>query len=255
MNILLTNDDGVGSEGLLKLRDALCAKGKYRVCVLAPDRNRPGVSHGLKALTNPLKFTEIERDTWSCSGQPADCVLAAVLGGKPCKPDAVVSGINQGANLGSDIIYSGTGAAARQAVLMGIPGIALSLAGKGAFYWDMAVAYAADHLEEFFALWKKDVFININIPNSPKLPEGIASTWPVVKRYQDRVSFFKAPDGKEWCFFISGNSSSEYEAGSDLDVVSRNMVSVSAVAVYPVVRRDCCAGVPDYAAVGKRRGC
>jgi 5'-nucleotidase len=255
MNILLTNDDGISSPGLIKLAEVLRSRGKHRIFVLAPDCNRSGVSHGLTMLTNPLKLTEIERDTWSCSGHPADCVLAAVLGGKPCKPDAVVAGINKGANLGSDIIYSGTDAAARQAALMGVPGIALSLAALEDFRWEMAAVYAADHLEEFLALWKEGTFINVNIPNTPEAPGGMVHTWPVIKRYNDEVSYVKTPNGEEWCFLIFGNSTSDAGAGSDMDAVSRNLVSVSAVCIYPVVRRDSCAGVPDYAAAGTRGGC
>jgi 5'-nucleotidase len=255
MNILLTNDDGIGSPGLMDLAGILRSRREHHIFVLAPDRNRSGVSHGLTMLTDPLRLTEIEKDTWSCSGKPADCVLAAVLGEKPCKPDVVVAGINKGANLGSDIIYSGTDAAARQAALMGIPGIALSLAAWEGCRWEMAAAYAADHLEEFLALWKEDTFINVNIPNTPEGPGGMVHTWPAIKRYHDKVSYIKVPDGREWCFLVSGNSTSDAGAGSDVDAVSRNLVSVSAVCAHPVIRRDSCAGAPDYVAAGAREGC
>ncbi|MDR0720099.1 MAG: hypothetical protein LBF78_10730, partial [Treponema sp.] len=166
MNILLTNDDGVDSPGIITLFETLKACPGHNVFVLAPDSDRSGVSNGLLALTKPLKITEKQSNVWSCEGLPADCVLAACLGGRPCKPDVVISGINRGGNLGTDIIYSGTCAAARQASLLGIPGIALSLAGcahwdgalkgEGAAFkdtfkdnWGMAAAYAAGHLEEY----------------------------------------------------------------------------------------------------------
>jgi 5'-nucleotidase len=252
MNILLTNDDGVNSIGLRTLAEVLRSRGQHNIYVLAPESNRSGVSHGLTLLRNPLKLTEKEKDSYSCPGEPADCALIAILGGKPCKPDVVISGINRGANLGSDIIYSGTAAAARQAVMMGVPGIALSLQAGKDFYWDMAANYAADHLDEFIALWKDDVFINVNIPNDPKGPSGQAQTWPAIKDYHDRIEPMKDPHGKDWVFFISGKETVEPETGSDYDAVSKNLVSISPVCVYPVVRRDLCPGAPDYAAAGKR---
>jgi 5'-nucleotidase len=125
MDILLTNDDGILCKGILKLAEALRSRNEHTVRVLAPDSNRSGVSHGLTILGSPVKLLELEKDTWSCSGTPVDCVLAGVLGGLPdMKPDLVISGINQGANLGTDITYSGTAAAARPAAQMGVPAIA-----------------------------------------------------------------------------------------------------------------------------------
>ncbi|AEF80313.1 5'/3'-nucleotidase SurE [Leadbettera azotonutricia ZAS-9] len=252
MNILLTNDDGISANGLLKLAEVLRSRGEHNVFVLAPDSNRSGVSHGFTLLRNPLKLAEIDRDTYSCPGKPVDCAMLPILGGRPCKPDVVISGINHGANLGTDIIYSGTAAAARQAALLGVPGIALSLDGRKDFYWDMAANYAADHLDEFIALWKEDVFINVNIPNNPKGPSGQVQTWPAVKDYHDRIEFMKDPHGKDWVFFLSGKETVAPEAGSDYDAISKNLVSISPVCVYPVVRRDLCPGVPDYASAGKR---
>jgi 5'-nucleotidase len=252
MNILLTNDDGINSNGLLKLAELLRARGEHNIYILAPDSNRSGVSHGFTLLRDPLKITEKDKDSYCCSGEPADCAMIPILGGKPCKPDAVVSGINHGANLGTDIIYSGTAAAARQAALMGVPGIALSLCTNKDFYWDMAANYAADHLDEFIKLWKADVFINVNIPNNPGGPSGQVQTWPAVKDYHDRIQVMEDPHGNDWCFFITGKETVEPEAGSDYDAVLKNLVSISPVCVYPVVRRDLCPGVPDYAAAGKR---
>ncbi|GHU64779.1 5'-nucleotidase SurE [Spirochaetia bacterium] len=252
MNILLTNDDGIAASGLLKLAEVLRSRKEHTVFVLAPDSNRSGVSHGFTLLRNPLKLTEIDKDTYSCSGMPADCAIIPILGGKPCKPDVVISGINHGVNLGSDIIYSGTAAAARQAALMGIPGIALSLQWGKDFYWDMAANYAADHMDEFMSLWKEDVFINVNIPNNPKGPSGQVQTWPAVKDYHDGIAIMEDPRGEDWCFLMAGKETVEPDAGSDYDAVSKNLVSISPVCVYPVVRRDLCPGVPDYAAAGER---
>ncbi|MDR1862638.1 MAG: 5'/3'-nucleotidase SurE [Treponema sp.] len=253
MKILVTNDDGIGCEGLVKLAGALRSRTNHAVWVLAPDTNRSGVSHGLTILGNPVKFTELEKNTWSCSGQPADCVLAGVLGGIPgMKPDVVVSGINRGPNLGTDIIYSGTAAAARQAALMGIPAIAFSLAGYSDFCWSMAAEYAADHLGEFLDMWEEDTFINVNIPNNPSGPGAVKKTWPAVKNYRDCLEVLKSEGGANWLFLQAGNQTAEREDGSDWDAVFRNMVSASPIFIHPVVSRNACAAAPDYASVGKR---
>jgi 5'-nucleotidase len=248
MNILLTNDDGVDSPGIMTLFETLKACPGHNVFVLAPDSDRSGVSNGLLALTKPLKITEKQSNVWSCEGLPADCVLAAGLGGRPCKPDVVISGINRGGNLGTDIIYSGTCAAARQASLLGIPGIALSLAGcahwdgalKGgsaAFEknnWGMAAAYAVGHLEEYLDLWKRDIFINVNIPNNSEGPVSSVRTLPVLKNYNDSAAFIKGPLGTDWFYLVSGDMSVHEEAGTDWEAVSRNQVSISLICVHPL---------------------
>jgi 5'-nucleotidase len=253
MNLLLTNDDGFDSPGIRILAEALRSRGGYGVFVLAPDRDRSGVSHCLDILSGPVCVKQEGGGIWSCSGRPADCVLAAVLGGIPCKPDAVISGINRGANLGTDLIYSGTAAAARQAALMGVPAVALSLAGHGDFRWNMAAEYAACRLEEFLSIWKEDIFINVNIPNSEEGPDGMVHTWPALKDYHDGVTTVKAPDGVEWCFLVPGAESVEDEKGSDYDAVSRNLTAVSSVFIHSVVAGDLCSGAPGYASTEKRR--
>jgi 5'-nucleotidase len=253
MEILLTNDDGIGCEGLGKLAEAMRSRTNHKVWVLAPEINRSGVSHGLTILGNPVKFMELEKNTWTCSGQPADCVIAGILGGIPdMKPGIVVSGINRGPNLGTDIIYSGTAAAARQAALMGIPAVAFSLAGHSDFCWNMAAEYAADHLGEFLDMWEEDTFINVNIPNNPSGPGGVKKTWPALKNYHDRIETVKSGGGVSWLMLQAGDQTVEREDGSDWDTVSRNMVSASPIFIHPVVSRHACAAAPDYASAGKR---
>ena len=253
MRILLTNDDGIDSDGIRKLACALRAKGKYRVTVMAPDRNHSGVSHAISFLNGPIRIFKRDEDTWSCSGYPSDCVIVALLGALPEKPDLVISGINQGANLGTDITYSGTAAAARQASLMGVPAIALSLDAFSGFCWDMAAAWSADHLEELISYWGNDTFVNVNIPNNPDGPRGIIKSWPAVKRYDEGpLKLVQSRDGSRWCFFEGGEQIPSVEEGSDCDVVGRNYVSVSPVFIHPAVRRDLCPPAPDYAAVSGR---
>jgi 5'-nucleotidase len=234
MNILLTNDDGIESEGILKLAEILRLRAKDRICILAPDANRSGVSHGLSIMTSPMKITGMSKDTWSCTGLPVDCVIAALMGTLPCKPDIIIAGINRGANMGNDIIYSGTAAAARQGALMGIPSIAISLNGRENYNWEMAVKYSADHLDEFLKMWKEDIFINVNIPNSSE-PAGMAvDTWPVRKDYHDTLSIIKGPGGDNWCFLNPGMETVRDDKDSDWGAVSRNLVSVSSIYIHPV---------------------
>ncbi|MCL2070432.1 MAG: 5'/3'-nucleotidase SurE [Treponema sp.] len=252
MNILLTNDDGINSEGLQKLARVLRLRGKHRVIVLAPETNRSGVSHALSIFTQPVKVSAIDEDTFICSGTPADCVVVALQGAIQVKPDIVISGINCGANSGTDIVYSGTAAAARQASLQGVPALAISLTGSGPYNWDMAASWSVDHLDELLTHWKEHCFVNVNIPGSVSGPEGIAVTWPAIKSYSDKLSFKKTFDGSTWCFLDAGKDVPMPEAGSDCDVLSRNFASISSVYNFPVVIKDLCPGAPNRAAVQER---
>jgi len=235
MNILLTNDDGIDSEGLQKLAKLLRSNGKYKVSVIAPDVNRSGISNALSLLGGPVKLSALGEDTWCCSGFPADCVLIGLKGVITERPDIVISGINRGENLGSDIIYSGTAAAARQASLSGIPGIALSLAGRPPFNWDMAASWSAEHVEKLLSHWKEGAFLNVNIPNQTGYPEGMEITWPASKNYKDSLKLVTSLDGNQWCFLYGEEELTVSEEGSDCYTVSRNFVSVSIVRNYPVV--------------------
>jgi 5'-nucleotidase len=249
MRILLANDDGVSSPGITLLARALRNAG-HRVFVIAPDSDRSGVSHCISFLGAPCKLVETEPDTWSCSGTPADCVITGLLGGIPelriidngpgprgCPPDLALSGINRGANIGTDIIYSGTAAAARQGSLLGIPSAALSLVEREdkAWYWEMAVSFVLEHLEEIRRCWKTDTFVNVNIPNGPAPPPALVPAFPAVRRYNDQITPYEAPDGGRYCFALAGRVSAKPETGSDWDAVLKNQASMSAVFIHPVV--------------------
>ncbi len=241
MNILLTNDDGVSSPGISLLAGALRVAG-HRVFTLAPDCNRSGVSHAISFLNGPCKLTEIEEDTWSCSGTPADCVILALMGGLPpmgdSKPDLVISGINRGANLGTDIVYSGTAAAARQAVFFGIPALALSLVEGERWYWETVVSFAVENLEEMRAFWKADTFINVNFPNREEPPLGFRPAFPARRRYNDSVTVFKPASGGVYCFTEGGKTGAVHAPGSDYEAVAGNYASMSSVFIYPVSMED-----------------
>lgn len=238
MNILLTNDDGIDCEGLRRFAEELRCRTGHKIYVVAPDSDRSGVSHSI-SIKKPVRIKAHGPDTWVCTGTPADCVMVVSLGCLPFKPELIISGINAGPNLGTDIVYSGTAAAARQGALHHIPAIAFSLAGlTPPLYWDGAVSFAVTRLDALIDLWEEDIFINVNIPNTPGGPDGMAVTFPARRWYQDKLVSFDAPDGYTYCFINSGVIKSEDEPGSDWEVVSRNLASISPVYLYPVAQED-----------------
>jgi 5'-nucleotidase len=245
MRILLTNDDSIRSPGINLLAAAL-RKAGHRVFVVAPETNQSGVSNAIRFLDGPTKLTQIGEDTWSCGGTPADCVIVALKGGIPelCLKEhpspppinLIISGINQGANLGTDIIYSGTAAAARQGAFFKIPSWALSLLHKGnEWNWDMAVDFAVERLDEMVSRWKPDSFINVNIPNRREKPAALVHAFPSLRYYNDSIEVYEAPDGGKYCFSKACDVSVQQEQGSDCAVTAENNASISAVFIHPVL--------------------
>jgi len=245
MRILLTNDDGAESPGILLLADALRGGG-HRVFMVAPSADASAVSHSITFFKGSRKFAEIGRDSYAFDGTPVDCVVVALkgaipeldaeAGGEP--PDAVVSGINRGANLGTDIVFSGTAAAARQGAFYGVPSLALSLAGGGTWHWEMAVAFAAERLGEMLARWKPDSFVNVNIPNRSEKPLGLARAFPSLRLYRDRVSLRREPGGDAFCDPMLEEIGARPEPGSDWNAVAENSASLSEIFIYPALLED-----------------
>ena len=141
MRVLVSNDDGVDSPGIRALAEGLRAAG-HEVVVVAPDRDRSGASNSL-TLDMPVRVRRLDHYTCSVAGTPTDCVHLALTGVLDYRPDLVVSGINNGANMGDDTIYSGTVGAAMEGYLFGIPGIAFSQVERGWKHLDAAAAAAA----------------------------------------------------------------------------------------------------------------
>jgi 5'-nucleotidase len=247
MRILLTNDDGFSSPGITLLAKALREAG-HRVFVVAPDVDQSGKSHSISFLDKPCRLSEIRKDTWSCSGTPVDCVVVALLGGIDeinintdnneislvNGPDLVLSGINAGANLGTDIIYSGTAAAARQGSFFGIPSVALSLVeNENSWEWESVIFYIIEKLKEITDFWKAGTFVNVNFPNSEKKPSAIVPAFPSMRYYNDRIVNFKAPDGGLYCFSKSGKVDNIPEDGSDWSEVLKNNAALSVILSQP----------------------
>ncbi len=169
MKILLTNDDGIQAAGLLKLHERFAVN--HTVTVVAPDRERSAVGHAI-TLDRPLRATRVSISNgvagYAVSGTPADCIKLGVHEILKDRPDLVVAGINPGANLGVNVNYSGTVAAAKEAALLGIIGISVSIESKKATYLNEAAYFIADFAE---TVHKKGVplgtFLNVNIPDLP----------------------------------------------------------------------------------------
>jgi len=232
MRILVTNDDGIAAEGLVVLSAVLSSR--HEVWVLAPDKERSGASHGL-TLGSPCRVRRVSERSYSCSGTPSDCVVLAMLGAIGPKPDLVVSGINRGPNLGTDIIYSGTCAAAREAVLSGIPGIAVSCASRDDRpRYGAAASFVLRNLDALMAACSSgDAFINVNAPSSDD--EAMRARWclPGARIYDNKLESFEAPDGHRYCFIMGTAHDS---GGSELDdsgVVGAGMLSVSSILALP----------------------
>lgn len=230
MKILITNDDGALSPALAILKEHLK---EHEIYIVAPEKDRSGCSHAI-SLNKPVKFKQLSENFFSCSGTPADCVLYSMLGAIPFKPDFIISGINLGANLGTDLIYSGTVAAARQAVLMGIPAIAVSLNKFNPPYpLDYIAKFLADNVERFYEKSSKDYFLNINFPES--ISENTKIEYVNLGRrfYHDTLAKH-ALCKKEKFYFLTGTLDHlTMEEDSDWAAVERGNIAVSKVYVHP----------------------
>lgn len=167
MHILISNDDGVYAQGIEILASAMASLGK--ITVVAPDRDRSGASNSL-TLDSPLRLQKHPNNFYSVNGTPTDCVHLAITGMLDEHPDMVISGINNGANLGDDVIYSGTVAAAMEGRFLGLPAVAFSLASKNkqcehfASAAEIAKKIVVQLIDKPLA---KDTILNINIPDLP----------------------------------------------------------------------------------------
>lgn len=169
MNILLVNDDGISARGLNILADHIRKLYQdHRVIVVAPDRNKSGSSHAL-TLTHAITVNRLDQDIFSVQGTPADCVYLATSGLLDCQIDIVISGINHGINVGSDVLYSGTIAAAIQGQGCPLPSIAISLVGSGHFaHFDTAAQVVSQVFDRLLIKpLPGDMVLNINVPDMP----------------------------------------------------------------------------------------
>jgi 5'-nucleotidase len=222
--ILLTNDDGVGSPGLLALRKA--AQTLWDTAIVAPDREQSGQSHAL-TLNRPLRVNSLPDGVWSVDGTPTDCMMLALRSILDRTPDLAISGINHGANLGDDVIYSGTVAGAAEAALLGVPSISVSMVEPSGTdtVWaaDIAVRVARMVLANPLP---RGVFLNVNIP--PVWTGGkFEITCQGTRQYRDVITRNLDPRGRPY-YWIGGRL--EKFAGadsSDVSAIERGNVSIT----------------------------
>ncbi|MEW5814889.1 MAG: 5'/3'-nucleotidase SurE [Spirochaetota bacterium] len=236
MNILLTNDDGINSPGIQVLQKALSKK--HNVWVVAPDGDRSGISHSI-TLKKPVKMIKVSEQVFACDGTPVDCILISNQGAIPVKPDIVIAGMNLGSNLGSDILFSGTAAAARQAALLGYTAIATSIDSfEPPFYFDLPTEFVEENLSAFKAIWTPSHFININFPNVKNAGYNIEITHLAHLKYTSTLTSFTAPTGEIYHFYRGTLNGIAPEDGSDWAAISRGNISISPVYLLHVLDKE-----------------
>jgi 5'-nucleotidase len=224
--ILLSNDDGVSSEGLAALRDALAPVDE--VWIVAPDRDQSAVSHSL-TLQRPLRIEQLDARTFAVDGTPTDCVNLAINGILRERPRLVISGINRGANLGDDITYSGTVSAAMEGTLLGVPAIAVSLVGRDRFDFSAAARFTRELVMTVVRdRLPPDTLLNVNVPDlAPDAIKGFALTRQGKRRYGDAIVEKVDPRGKKY-YWIGGDQLSFVDAeGTDFTAVEQGLISIT----------------------------
>lgn len=236
MRILISNDDGVFAPGLRSLAKRLADEPDNEVFVVAPDRQRSATGHSL-TLHKPLRVEEVELEgnmkrCWQTTGTPSDCVKLAVSVLLEEKPDIVISGINSGPNLGAEVLYSGTVAAAMEGAFLNVPSVAISLAAKTR---EKHYGVAADFLASFLKVYPKAhlgsrTLLNINVPNLPaEQIKEIRITELGVRLYDDRFEHRHDPSGRDY-YWLAGQAIEEGESEtSDAFAILHNMISITPV--------------------------
>ncbi len=225
MRILLTNDDGYLSAGISYLRTSLREKG-HSVLVVAPDKERSAVSKAL-TLHRPLRMKKIGEDFYITDGTPNDCIYLALGVIEKKYPDLVVSGINHGANLGDDVIYSGTVGAAILATHFRIPSMAFSFAGADLDGLHTAAEKAADLVEALSSHPLRDVTLNINFPPPPW--RGIRITKMGSKKYRPEIIIREDPRGEKYYWIGIGSPVASPEEDTDIKAVSEGYISITPI--------------------------
>ena len=227
MHILVTNDDGIQAPGILALAAALRELGQ--VTVVAPDRERSAVGHSL-TLHSPLRVFELRDGFYAVDGTPTDCVNMGIHSLLPIRPDLVVSGINHGPNLGDDITYSGTVAAAMEATLMGIPAIAVSLATfDHGGHFPAAAAVAVRVARQVMANGlPTDTFLNVNVPNYLEAEMNPPQVTRQGKRsFVGKIVDKIDPRGRKYFWIGSEEPDFNDEDGTDFHAINRKHVSIT----------------------------
>ncbi len=226
MHILLSNDDGYLAEGLVALADAL--REHADISVVAPDRNRSAASNSL-TLEMPLRAYDTDNGFIKVDGTPTDCVHLAITGLLGSEPDMVFAGINHGSNLGDDVLYSGTVAAATEGRFLGLPAIAISLAGNNPKHFETAAHVAVILLQQLISNpLPQDTILNVNVPDvAIKDLKGYQATRLGQRHKSEPV--IKSEDPRGRIIYWVGPPGAEQDAGpgTDFYAVNTGFVSVT----------------------------
>lgn len=255
-HILITNDDGIYAEGIQSLTRVLHEQyGKnYKISVIAPDRERSAVGHGI-TMHKPLRVEEIDFINipglcgLAVNGTPSDCVKLAVEAILDNKPDLVISGINRGSNLGTDVLYSGTVSAAVEGLLMDINSIAISLTGRGdSNNFLYAARFISDFIPEFMAIKQKQpLLVNINVPRNTDRIKGVKVTSLGVRRYKNAFEQRVDPRGMHY-YWLAGDlvDDDEIENAADTDTraIKEGYISITPVH-FQLTNRDAIPGLKE----------
>ena len=233
MRVLVSNDDGVDAPGIRILAEGLREAG-HEVLVVAPDRDRSGASNSL-TLDMPVRVVRHDASTWRVYGTPTDCVHVAITGMLDVEPDLVVSGINNTANLGDDVIYSGTVAAAMEGRFLGLPAVALSLAStdhRGRHY--ETAARAAVEIIARLAIdpLPADTILNVNVPDMPwDDVRGFEAT-RLGNRHRAEPCVPQAdPRGRTWWWIGAAGAAQDAGPGTDFHAVRDGHISITPIHV------------------------
>lgn len=226
MKILLSNDDGYQSEGLATL--ALALADLAELTIVAPDRNQSGASHSL-TLETPLRVGRTREGIMYVNGTPTDCVHLAITGLLEHEPDMVIAGINHGANLGDDVLYSGTVAAAVEGRFLGLPAIAVSLAGQSPRHFDSAGQAVRNLL---LKLQREplpaDTILNVNVPDLPYGEiRGFEATRLGYRHRSDPMVETTDPKGRPVFWVGSSGPGQDASPGTDFHAIDNARVSVT----------------------------
>ena len=242
MNLLLCNDDGFDSEGIKVLAKKLSQK--HKVYIVAPDSNRSAVSHHI-TMFKENALIKLDDNLYSCSGFPVDCVFTGIESSLfGVKIDAVISGINRGANMGTDIIYSGTCAVARQGVLSGLPSVAFSLQSSEAednwedhFNFEPIADFALNNLEKLLSLARTEpprAFVNVNALSRDSYEGAVITNKLCVREYNDKVISIHDKDDKYHTEFIMGHNQTPVIPDTDYGICMSGRIAVTVVYADPV---------------------
>lgn len=226
MRILLSNDDGYFAPGIQTLADALAGLGE--IVVVAPEQNRSGASNSL-TLDRPLFLKQEANGFYFVNGTPTDCVHLAVTGMLDYLPDIIVSGINHGANMGDDTIYSGTVAAATEGYLLGIPSIAISLTSHNGEYFNTAGLVARNLVERFIDNpIREPVLLNVNVPDIPHADLRGTEVTRLGRRHKaEPVVTMRSPRNETVYWVGAAGGAADAGPGTDFNAVERGCVSIT----------------------------